>query len=142
MDSPWLYGRYSVCVGDNESVSYLLTNVPADVDAFRVVAYWYDRRHDSWINKKLDDIDLTVDVTSGSVTTPRYSFDRYDEKEQVYWDLSGHGQVDIDIHLTGVDVTADDEGCGTDSMKVYIGYYYEDTDRDDWDGPGAEIQEP
>jgi len=43
------------------------------------------------------------------------------------------------LKIIGYDVTADEEGCGTNSMKVYWAYFCEDSARNDGDGPGAEI---
>jgi hypothetical protein len=39
--------------------------------------------------------------------------------------------------MTGYNVTSDDAGCGTNSMKVYYAYFYEDSARDDVDGRSA-----
>lgn len=41
----------------------------------------------------------------------------------------------ISLQLIGHDVTADNEGCETNSMKVYYAYRFEDNGRDDGDGP-------
>ena len=45
------------------------------------------------------------------------------------------------LEIKEFNVTADNTGCGTNSMRVYFAYYYEDTDRDDGNGPGSEIDE-
>ncbi len=44
------------------------------------------------------------------------------------------------VAVQGYSVTADNEGCGSNKMKVYYAYFYEDSARDDVDGPGSEIE--
>jgi hypothetical protein len=142
MDSPWNYGRYGVCVDDGETVTYDLGAVSGDVELLKVVSYWYDRRHDS-NGDVMDDIDLRVrvkDPSSGNNVGYRSSLRSFDEKERVYFDMGNYSSTqNVEIELTGYDVTADNEGCGTNSNLVYIAWYYEDHDRDDSDGPGTEI---
>ena len=60
-----------------------------------------------------------------------------DNKERVYYDVGG---LAVKLEIYGWDVTADHTVCGTNSMKVYYAYFYEDSDRDDADGPGSEIE--
>ena len=40
------------------------------------------------------------------------------------------------LKITGADVTSDDAGCGTDSMRVHLAYFWEDSARDDASGGG------
>lgn len=90
----------------------------------------------------LDDIDLRVRLLNSSNTAigSRSSARSFEEKERVYFNLGNYSNADkIEIKLEGYDVTADNEGCGTDSNLVYIAWFYEDGDRDDTDGPGFEI---
>ena len=46
-------------------------------------------------------------------------------------------RAQLEIH--GVDVTADNEGCGTNSNLVYFAWFWEDDARDDPEDPGSEI---
>ncbi len=48
---------------------------------------------------------------------------------------NGVGGNAVKLEIYGYGVTADNEGCGTNSMKVYWTYLWEDNDRDDADGP-------
>lgn len=43
------------------------------------------------------------------------------------------------LRLYGYRVTSDNIGCGTDSIRTYYAWLYEDSDRDDSDGPGTEV---
>ena len=42
----------------------------------------------------------------------------------------------VELRLTGWNITSDGEGCGTNSMRVWVTALIEDDDRDDGDGPG------
>lgn len=45
------------------------------------------------------------------------------------------------LRLSGYDVTAGAAGCGSNSMKVYYAWFYEDSARDDADGPdGSRVE--
>ena len=70
-------------------------------------------------------------------TTLRSSLDYYDNKERVFSRSVG-GQA-IELEIEGWDVKTDTTSCGSNSMKVYYMYFYEDGDRDDADGPGSLI---
>jgi hypothetical protein len=138
MDSPWSYGRYSTCVPDNNTIEFQLGTIPAAVDGLKVVLNWYDRRHDS--NQTLDDLDLRVVYTYLGNTFTVNSAASYENKERIFVDLSNYGAVtNVKVIIIGEDVTADGEGCGTNKMKAFVGWYYEDNARDDADGPTSEI---
>ena len=79
-----------------------------------------------------DDIDFQLVDTDGWPYW-RASVDSYDNKERIYFD--GIGGKTVELRIIGDDVTADNEGCGTNSMKVYYAYILEDADRDDGNGP-------
>lgn len=139
LDWPYGYWFGMTCVGDGEEVSIDINGgapLDADVDAFKAVAYWYDARHGT--TGELDDIDLAVkQVGVGNLVS---SISGSDEKERVY--TSSAGGKAVELNLTGYRVSADSAGCGANSMLVYWAYYYEDTDRDDVNGPSANIGLP
>jgi hypothetical protein len=56
-----------------------------------------------------------------------------DHREVVH--VIGAGNKALSLKLPGFDVTADDAGCGSNSMKVFIAALLEDSDRDDDNGP-------
>lgn len=135
MDAPWRYSNGWVCISDKESYVIGINDglaLSSDVDTFKAVLWWYDSRHES--NGSVDDIDLRLQTTAG--TTLRSSVS-VDNKERVFY--QGIGGNAIQLQIYGFSVTADDTGCGTNSMKVYYAYYYEDSDRDDSDGPNTTI---
>jgi hypothetical protein len=135
MDFPWGWGTGWTCIDNNETHTITVNGgntISSDVEAFEAVLWWYDARHED--DGTLDDIDMTLRTTGGSYLRGSYS---YDNKERVFHDVGGLA-VKLDIY--GYNVTADNAGCGTNSMKVYYAYFYEDSDRDDYDGPGSEIE--
>ncbi len=132
MDSPWYYYHYELCIDDGEVYTIPINGgnvLPDDVDSFRAVAWWYDRRIESGV--QIDDIDLHLRGTGGTLL--RGSSDRYDNKERVWY--SDVGNKAIKLEVRGYDVTSDVEGCGSNSMRVYVTVMIEDNDRDDGDGP-------
>jgi hypothetical protein len=142
MDSPYGFGLGSVCVNDGQHVFLpLLQGLPFldSIDVIKVALYWFDRRVEnappSGVDKP-DDIDLRVErSTLSGWTTLGYSADAYDYKERVrVTPASGWRHR---VKISGYNVTSDDAGCGTNSMKVYYAYFYEDSARDDGDGPSA-----
>lgn len=137
LDAPWGWATGTVCVEDRDTVVIPINYgfpLSSDIETFKAVIYWYDRRHEDGVG--IDDIDLLLKTTSG--TTLEASVDAYDNKERVYYD--GVGGKAVELHIDGWRVTADDEGCGTDSMKVYFALLLEDADRDDTNGPCLPIE--
>lgn len=137
MDSPWGFGLGAVCV-DNYTAVLIPINgsapLPASVDVIKAVAYWYDRRHET--GAVIDNIDLQL-RDDGSFTLERSESD-FDEKERVFYELNGDPGPYF-LRLSAPDVSSDEAGCGADSMLVYYGYFYEDSARNDSNGPGSEI---
>ncbi|MBU1413968.1 hypothetical protein KKD52_18640 [Myxococcota bacterium] len=43
------------------------------------------------------------------------------------------------LRIQGTNVACDACACGTNSMRVHLAYFYEDSARDDADGPDATI---
>jgi len=136
LDNPYSWSTNSTCIDHNETHTITINSgntISSDVEAFKAVLWWYDSRHE--INGTLDDIDLRLKTTGG--TTLRSSVSSTDNKERVFYDVGG---LAVKLEISGFNVTSDDSGCGTNSMKVYYAYFYEDSDRDDANGPGSEIE--
>lgn len=134
MDAPWGYYHGWTCVDDGETYTLSIDDghtLSQDYDSFKAVIWWYDRRmHDSNA-QQIDNIDLYLKRTGGS--TLQSSTDGYDNKERVYYrDVGGKA---VKLEIRGQNVTADNAGCGSNSMKVYFAVLFEDDDRDDADGP-------
>jgi hypothetical protein len=132
MDGPWGMATIETCVDHGEFYTYEVnggTALPDDADSIRATDYWYDTDfHDGNAN---DDIDLWLVGNSGQ--TLRASNSAGDEKERVFYrDIGGHDTL---VQLYGYSVTSDDQGCGTNSMRVYLTIMWEDDDRDDANGP-------
>lgn len=106
--------------------------VGTTADYLKVVSWWYDRRVDDGIfSHDHDNVDLRVVRTdaSGSQT---YNSELDDNRQRVTV-ASSVGGSSFDVKFIGRDVTADDEGCGANSMRVYWAWMYEDSARDDTD---------
>nr|VFK61137.1 MAG: Subtilase family [Candidatus Kentron sp. TUN]VFK70091.1 MAG: Subtilase family [Candidatus Kentron sp. TUN] len=134
LDAPYGWSTGYTCIDDGEVHTITINNgnaISSDVEAFKAVIWWYDARHGD--DGTLDDIDLFL--KEGSTTL--LSSTSYDNKERVFYDVGGKA---VKLEIEGYDVMADDAGCGTDSMRVYYTYLYEDSDRDDSNGPGSEIE--
>jgi hypothetical protein len=133
LDYPSWYFNGWTCIDHQEVYTYTLNSgntLSEDMDTLKAVVWWYDRRHgDPGI--QIDNIDLVLKETNGNVL--KNSASPYDNKERVYYyDVGGKA---VKLEISGTQVSADDEGCGTNSMKVYFAVMAEDADRDDVDGP-------
>ena len=132
LDSPYIWTDGDTCVENSETVTITINGGSAlnsDSDDIKAVIWWYDRRYEN--GTAIDDIDLALKTTGGTLL--RSSADASDNKEMVYY--SGVGGQAIKLEISGFSVSADDEGCGANSMKVYYAFIVEDSDRDDGDGP-------
>jgi len=115
-----------------------IASQPGSVDAFKAAMCWYDRRIENDINYQsgstdiVDDIDLKL--VRPSVGAIRSGVSSFDNKERVYHpDIGGMGA--LGLHIEGFRVTSDEAGCGTNKMKVWVAMMWEDSDRNDADGP-------
>lgn len=137
MDAPWGFAFGSVCVDDGETVVLPLNGgnaLPAAVDRIKAVTYWYDRRLED--GTEIDDVDLQLRRTGVGLVVA--DTNDSDEKRRVFADTVY--TEPYELRLVGDDVTADNVGgCGTNSMLVYYGYFYEDSARDDGDGPSGSV---
>lgn len=138
LDAPAIWKIGSACIEQNETFTVPINGgvaLSSAVNDFKAVIYWYDRRHE--LGTAIDDIDLYLRTTA--LTNLEYSTSSSDEKERVYHGAIGGNAIQLDI--VGYSVTADNEGCGANSMRVYWSYFYEDDARNDPEGPTlAEIE--
>ncbi len=132
MDAPWYFYHYDTCIDDGEVYSLDINGglpLAGDIDSLRAVAWWYDRRIEDGV--AVDDIDLSLKTTAGALLNS--SYDAFDNKERVFYqDVGG---MAVKLELSGYHVTSDVEGCGSNSMRVFVTVMVEDNDRDDGDGP-------
>jgi hypothetical protein len=138
LDAPWGWGDGSVCVSDGAYtfVTISSSTLSSDVDVMRVVAWWYDRRHDDSSTTAIDRVSMQVRnydswmvpllPWSGAVEADDSGTDN---KLRVHIDNPTSSKY-YRIRFSGDDVTSDGEGCGTDSMRVYYAWFYEDSDRE------------
>lgn len=139
-DAPSKYQTGHVCVDNGQTISLYpngYTTLSSDVDRFRAVAWWYDPGRDEGSNRGFDKIDLRLD-TGVFVVDPTPTVEW---SENASWSTTNDNRQRVTyaypsdeilrLRLIGRDVTDDKTGCGTDSMRVYYAFYYEDTDRDD-----------
>lgn len=136
LDNPAGWSTGDLCVDSLATVSLPMAALPnsgqpvgSAADHLRVVSWWYDGRVDDGIGSHdHDNVDLRV-VRSTSQT---YNSTLDDSRQRITID-SAVGGSSFEIKFIGRDVTADNEGCGTNSMRVYWAWMYEDTARDDTD---------
>lgn len=134
LDGPWAWQVFSTCIDDGEMYTLDLNfgnAVSSDVNAIKIVAYWYDKSDDS--GTFLDDIDLHLNKNGNNV---EFSNSSYDNKERIFHP-GGAGDYTLDIE--GYDVRSDFSVCGPNSQLVYVAYFLEDSDRDDGDGPDSSV---
>jgi len=133
LDSPHYFYSGTTCVDHGETyVIHLLggATISSDIESLNAVVWWYDRRLE--YSNTIDNINLYLrDATSGSVVVA--SVDQWDNKERVH--LNNAGGRKLDLEISGVSVTSDNEGCGSNSMRVHYAVLFEDDDRDDSNGP-------
>jgi hypothetical protein len=136
MDGPAQWSTGTVCIGQSEAVHIPVNGgvaIPTAVDALNVVTWYYDRRHE--LGTTIDWISMNVQYGSNA----RINLAVFEEKKRLTLGPEVRGTV-VSIGIYGADVTADSEGCGTDKMKVYWAYFFEDSLRDDADGPNSQIE--
>jgi hypothetical protein len=126
LDGPMSWATGSVCVDDGYNTYIDIGAVSDDVDIINAVIWWYDRRHDDGTHH--DNVDLDLEYEDGSGFRPVLSSDTRDNKERVALERPDGGPYRL--NLRGERITADDEGCGTNSMRVYWAYVVEDGDRE------------
>ena len=103
----------------------------------KAVIYWYARHHA--LGTAIDNIDLAL-VRADTGTPLRESNSITDNKERVFYE--DPGGLPLRVEISGTSVTSDFSGCGFNSQRVYYAFFYEDSDRDDFEGPYASEVEP
>lgn len=137
MDNSWGHERGRTCISQGEIHWVTLQTlvggpVPADVDDFRVVAWWYDERHQT--DGQVSDVDLILELDG--VQTGGTSLSALDNKERIYTTETAGKVVRVGIlghsRILGHDAV---NGCPADTVAVYWDVMWEDGARDDDEGP-------
>ncbi len=138
MDSRWKFKDSYFCLDDGESrIVRVTSDSPNNTDMIKAVSFIFDPDHEYYghfdhdLQPKVElklyaDGDLIEKDTAGS-----------DNKRRVYADLTAnkYNGAKIDLKWEGVNVPTDRESGGSNSIRVYYAYYYEDTARNDSNGP-------
>lgn len=134
LDGPAQSGDFWTCVDDGETVYVNLNGgnpISSDVDALKFASFVFDRTHEDNLYS-LADIDLSLQRSLDGVTwtsLPVYSDSWHDEKERIFHDdFSGGFRWRVAVH--GYDISADYTSCGSNSMRVYLAWFFEDSDRE------------
>lgn len=104
----------------------------------KAVGFFYDRAHEdgTW-----DDVDMFLERSTDSVNwhIVDSDTDAKDEKMRVYHADVTSSSYYWRIRLYGYRVNSDNTGCGNNSIRVYYSWFFEDSARNDSNGPGTEI---
>ena len=136
MDAPARWETGNVCVDDGTAVTIDLSDkeIPhktGGVDFVKVVAWWYDHRHDSGTDHDKIDMELFGDYVGGAGAPATWTSSN-DNKLMIHHSLTGYSSDwKWHVRLEGRDVTSDAEGCGTNSALVYYALIWEDQDRNE-----------
>jgi hypothetical protein len=114
------------------------TAIPSTVDVLKAVVYWYDDRHDGSLSAlgypagTKDNLNLyLVDDTGTTIASSTTS----DNKERIIaYGSSIQGKI-LRLKVRGANVSNDFSSCGTNKAKFTWAYFFEDSARDDVDGP-------
>jgi hypothetical protein len=131
LDGPAWWRCGEICVDDGTNVFLNLPPLSGDEDVIKAVIWWYDRRHE-WGMPGVDDIDLTLQLQSGSNWFDVLVSESSDNRERIHYTAPGAGTYRLKIR--GESVTTSFEGCWLNSMRVYYSYLIEDSDREAWEG--------
>jgi len=141
MDSPYGWSINWLCIANGQVISLHPNNgnkLSSDVDSFRAVAFWYDSRHQT--GQQIDNIDMKLWQEGTTRVELGNSHSLYDNKERIYLHSIGGRTLTLEIIGTRVTSTEFSANCGSGNrMKVYFAYFFEDSDRDDIDGPDETI---
>lgn len=141
MDSPYEAGRFGTCVDHGKSVTQPLNNgykISSLVEPIKAVGFFYDRTHETG---QWDDVDMYLERSTNNVnwSVVDSDIDSYDEKMRVFEDDVTSSSYYWRLRLKGYRVTSDNTGCGANSIRVYYAWFFEDSARNDANGPGTEV---
>lgn len=145
MDGPWRMRLFSRVISDGEVETDLLVNpdssgvnqeVSADVERLKATAYWHEPNIE---HANQAEISLAVCKASSSCYTGSNPSDQH-QRVSLGNAVSGEEWY---LKLTGLYVPKSKDSNyyhREEKRKVYVAMYFEDTDRDDSDGPNADIE--
>jgi len=141
MDYPYDYYDMTTCIGNG--INHYVPNangmlIHPTVNAFKAVLFYYDWRHEQ--GTSIDRVSLTLQRknTDGTWSNINSDAGSYEEKKRVFYS-SFMSNTYYRLRIQGTNVTCDACACGTNSMRVHLAYFYEDSARDDADGPDGTI---
>jgi hypothetical protein len=135
LDGPaqWMTG--SVCVDDGEVVTVDLNQsapLPSGVDYIKATTWTYDHDHDDVAGNGHDEFGLRLRRLDSGTWSTAVTDDSADNKHRVFYDGTDISSAEAwRLRIYGADVTSDNEGCGTDSNRVFYALLWEDNARDD-----------
>jgi hypothetical protein len=138
MDQPagWETGSWCIADGAVQYMDLYFGNaMPSGVDYIKGTAWWYDKDHDHAKIGGHDTYDMSIQQYTGSplTWTIRDMDSSKDSRKRVFYEGSEleNGGSRWRIAIRGKTVVSDNEGCGTNSNRVYYAFYWEDNERDD-----------
>ena len=146
MDGPWRMRLFSRIVEDGELVADMPVHpdssgvnqpLSSDVERLRAACFWHEPNIESGIAWTAD-IRMSI---AGSNGFTYYSGTDDDPRQRIYLGNAAGGHA-WTLRLMGNDVPPSldsDYHYMEDERKVYVAVYWEDSDRDDSDGPSADI---
>jgi hypothetical protein len=139
MDAPWGWTLGSIMVNNGGISNWTLNGgaaIPAGADRLVVTIYWPEPNQASG---GASGADIVVDLVSTCGPVLSRSDWSFDTKKRVVFD-TGAGGACWQIRLRGLSVTPNPWLGGATQRVVYVAAYWEDSARDDADGPSAAIQ--
>ncbi len=131
LDSPFWWYHGVTCIGQGETWDFNLAGgiVPADIDAVKAAAYWYDHRQPMNVGApQIANVNLSI---RDSASVMAIDNDAYDNKAVVFKTVWPDNEPVI-LRLQGsAGVTGHvDPTCGVNQIAVYFLIFAEDSDRE------------
>jgi len=129
LDNPAGWSSGSVCVADGQSVYITVNNgsiIANAADYIKATTWWYDKNHDVGLDHAK--VDLGLEYWNGmwmGIQTGATN----DNKQRVLHDAPAGSSWRL--RITGRSIATDIEGCGSNAVRVYYAWMYEDNARDD-----------
>lgn len=138
MDSPWGWGTGTLSVGVGMHTVLLNEGaaLPTGVDRLRVVMWWPEPGLDDPSTMGADITMYIQNICGTSIVVSDYS---YDTRKRVTMETGAGGRCWA-LVFDGWIVPANPWEGNSQTRTVYYAYYWEDTARDDADGPLAVVQ--